>query len=472
MRKKLLTIISTMVVSCSICFTSNTVSAATLQDRLCGNNRYETNSKIVDAGWTSSKYAVIASGEDFADALCASPLAQQNKAPILLTKKDNLSIENKKQLSKLEVKKVFIIGGTGVVSDNVKFQIENMGIETNRICGQNRFETSVEVGKNIKNASGVVVTNGYGYADALSMAPIAAQKGMPILLTGKEDLPKITKDFLSSKKLTESYIVGGNAVVSDKIASQLKNNIRLAGKSRYDTNSAVLNHFADKFDYDKVYVSSGEGYSDALSGSVLAAATKSPLILVKKDSVDSSVISSVKNKHDKYNNVIVLGGTAVVSDVSANSIVQGIKYLNDKEVLTLINNADRLAYPVVEANRMPTIYIGDTAYQKFEEKFNSPEKLFAYLNKNYTKSGTNKIMNMLEVKEIDGTYYKIVGQLGDYSPDILNAKIKSKSISNNKMNLVISVRNLSENYMNTYKATLIYEDGEWRVDYWDGMMVK
>ncbi|MDS1004670.1 cell wall-binding repeat-containing protein [Clostridium sporogenes] len=452
-------------------FSSNVVSAATLQERLFGSDRYETNSKIVDSGWTESEYAVIVNGEDFADALCASPLAQENKAPIILTKKDNLSIENKKQLSKLKVKKVFIIGGTGVVSDSVKSQIESMDIETNRICGKNRFETSVEVAKNIKNASGIVVTNGYGFADALAISPVAAQKGIPILLTDKEDLPKEAKEFLASKILTESYVVGGTGVVSNKISSELNNNIRLGGKNRYETNSIVLNHFADKFNYDKVYVASGENYPDALSGSVLASASKSPLILVG-DSVHSSVMTSVKAQHDKYNNIIVLGGTGVVSDVSANSIVQGIKYLNDKEALTLINDANKLGYPVVEANGMPEIYIGDKSYQKFQDEFNSAEKLYTYLNKYYTKSAINEIKSMLKVKEIDGSYCKIIGQLGDYNPDIINAKIKSKSISNSKMDLVILARNLPDNYIGTYKATLIYEDGEWRVDYWDGIMVK
>ncbi|APH16105.1 cell wall binding repeat 2 family protein [Clostridium sporogenes] len=469
MKKRLLNITSAVVASCVMFFSSNVVSAAALQERLCGNNRYETNSKIVDSGWTESEYAVIVSGEDFADALCASPLAEQNKAPILLTNKDNLSIENKKQLSKLKVKKVFIIGGTGVVSDSVKSQIESMGIKTNRIYGQNRFETSIEVAKNLKNVRGIVVTNGHGFADALSIAPVAAQNDMPILLTDKEDLPKVTKEFLASKTLTESYVVGGTGVVSDKISSQLNNNTRLGGKNRYETNSIVLNHFADKFNYDKVYVASGENYPDALSGSVLAAATKSPLILVG-DSVDSSVMTSVKTQHDKYNNVIVLGGTGVVSDVSANSIVYGIKYLNDTEALTLINNANKLGYPVVEANGMPEIYIGDKSYQKFQDEFNSPEKLYAYLNKYYTKSAINKIMSMLEIKEIDGAYCKIIGQLGTYSPDILNAKIKSEAISNNKMDLVISVRHLQDGYAGTYKATLMYEDGKWRVDHWDGLM--
>lgn len=320
MKKRLLMSIFAAAVSCIIFFTSGVVKAATLQDRLWGNDRYQTNSKIVDLGWTSSEYAVIASGEGFADALCAAPLADQYKAPILLTGKEALSIESKEQLLKLKVGKVFIIGGTGVISDNIKAQIESMGIETTRIYGQDRFETSIKVAKNLKDVSGVVVTNGYGFADALSIATIAAQKGMPIILTDRDDLPAVTKDFLVNKSFNESYVLGGTGVVGIKINSYLKNPVRLEGSSRYETNAAVLNYFTDKFNYDKVYVASGESYPDALSGSVLAASSNSPLVLVG-NSIDPSVMNSVKAKQDKYNNVIVLGGTAVVTDASINDIV-------------------------------------------------------------------------------------------------------------------------------------------------------
>ncbi|NMM62841.1 cell wall-binding repeat-containing protein [Clostridium sp. P21] len=472
MRKRLLIIVSAAAISCAVFFASNAVGAASLQSRIWGNDRYETNFKIVDSGWTSSEYAVIASGEGFADVLCAAPLAKQYNAPILLTEKYNLSSGAQKQLSNLKVKNVFIIGGTGVVSDNVKSKLENMNIKTTRICGKDRFETAVKVAKNLKSSTGVVVTNGYGFADALSIAPIAAQKGMAILLTDKEDLSLPVKNFLDSKSYTESYVVGGTGVVNDKIASQLKNNTRLGGNSRYATNSAILNHFADKFNYDKVYVASGENYPDALSGSVLAASSNSPLILVGT-SVDSSVMSSVKDQHDKYKSVIVLGGSGVVSEESANSIVQGIEYLNDSEAVTLINNADKLGYPVVEANHMPVIHTKDGKYyQRLEDKFNSKEKLFSYLNEYYTELGSNRIMNMLELREIDGAYCKKVGQLGCYPPDILNAKVVSKTSSNNRMEVVIAAKDLSDGSIDQYKAVFMYESGKWLVNYWQGLMVK
>ncbi len=322
MYKRILCAFSALLLS-TVLLLPTQVEATPLSKRLAGSNRYETSSKIALEGWTTSNYAVVASGEGFADALCAAPLAKNYNAPILLTGKNTLDLNTKAELIRLNVKNIFIVGGPGVVSDNIKDQLESMNIITTRIYGQNRFETSLQVAKSLGTTSGVVVTNGFGFADALSIAPVAAQKGMPILLTDKDDLSLAVKEFLDNSSYSESYIVGGSGVVSDKIASQLKNNIRLGGSSRYGTNSAVLNYFADKFSYDKVYIASGENYPDALSGSALAASSNSPLILVGR-SIDSSVMSSIKTQHDKYNNIIVLGGTAVVADSLANCVVSGV----------------------------------------------------------------------------------------------------------------------------------------------------
>ncbi|WP_052085601.1 cell wall-binding repeat-containing protein [Clostridium sp. HMP27] len=353
MRKIMLRVVSTLTLSLTVSLTSQ-VNAANLEDRLAGNNRYQTGAEIVGKGWTTSDYVVIASGEGFADALCAAPLAKKYNAPILLTGKNTLDLNTKNELKRLNVKNVFIVGGTGVVSDSVNSEIKGMTIETTRIAGKNRFETSLEVAKNLGESSGVVVTNGFGFADALSIAPVAAQGGMPILLTDKADLSDQVKGFLSNKSYEKSYIVGGSGVVSDKIASQLKNVTRLGGSSRYGTNAAVLNQFSNEFNYDKVYVASGANYPDALCGSALAALSNSPLILVGT-SVDSSVMSSIKAKHDTYNNVIILGGTGVVSDIVADNVVSGainvISVTLNKTSNTLgIDEAVTLAATILPSN--------------------------------------------------------------------------------------------------------------------------
>ncbi|AGY78181.1 cell wall-binding repeat-containing protein [Clostridium autoethanogenum] len=473
MKKKLSGIIFTAAIFCGMFLTSNVVSAATLQDRLCGNNRYETNSKIVDSGWTSSEYVVIASGEGFADALCAAPLAEKNKAPILLTGRDALSSEAKEQLTRLKVKRVFIVGGTASVSDNVKSEITNMNIETTRIYGQNRFETSLAVAKALGNINGVVVTNGFGFADALSIAPIAAKKGMPILLTDKDDLSTPIKEFLHNSSYNESYIVGGTGVISDKVSSQLNNVTRLGGNSRYDTNSAILNHFANDFSYDKVYIASGENYPDALSGSVLAASSSSPLILVGSY-VDPSVESSIKAQHEKYNNVVALGGTGVVTDSVINSIVSGvfIPGISDDEIKNLIYNADQ-AYIQIhslgsydENDSIPTEREGET-YYKLKDNVNTYDKLFNYYNKYFSEKKSNYFINTDLFIKSNNIFY-ILGCNPGTRPLFLQSKIENKTVDNNKINVTLNCYheddNTEEESPSDCTFTLIYENGCWLVD--------
>ncbi|MEY7999429.1 cell wall-binding repeat-containing protein [Clostridium sp. Mt-5] len=322
MYKKFLSIMATLALSILLIMPSQIVNAASFNQRLAGQTRYETAVKVVQQGWTSSDYVVLASGQDFPDALSAAPLAKKYDAPILLTGKSTLDSNVKSELQSLATKNVFLIGGTGSISSNVESQLKDMDITVTRIAGSDRFQTSLAVAKSLGDFTGVVLVNAYGFADALSIAPVAASQGMPIILTTPNALPSEAKSFLDSSNYSKSYILGGNGAVGNTIASQLKNVTRIGGPNRYATNAAVLKQFEDSFNYDKVYVVSGENYPDALCGSALAAKYNSPLILVGS-SVDTSVIDAVKAKLSSYGSVIALGGKSGVSDLNAGDISKG-----------------------------------------------------------------------------------------------------------------------------------------------------
>lgn len=59
----------------------------------------------------TSDYAILVNGENFPDALSASVLAKKYNAPILLTGSSSLDDTASNQLTRLKVKKVFIVGG-------------------------------------------------------------------------------------------------------------------------------------------------------------------------------------------------------------------------------------------------------------------------------------------------------------------------------------------------------------------------
>ncbi|RNC63065.1 MAG: N-acetylmuramoyl-L-alanine amidase LytC [Candidatus Dichloromethanomonas elyunquensis] len=281
-------------------------------ERLAGANRYETSKDICASGWNTSYYAVVVSGENYPDALCSSPLAAKYNAPILLTSKNSLDLQTKAELTRLNVKGVFLIGGLGVISADTEQAIKNMGITVSRIAGSDRYETSLKIAQTIGQASQVVITGGDNFPDVLSMAPITALNGIPILLTPNNTLSNNLKLYLQNS-VKKTYILGGTNVISDGIMSLLPSPQRLNAANRYENNVNIINTFADELDFSTCYLATGESYPDALSGSVLAALTKSPLILVNSP-IDPSTLNFIRDKKNAIKKMVVFGGTGVVPD--------------------------------------------------------------------------------------------------------------------------------------------------------------
>lgn len=323
-------------------FNVNAEASAT-RDRIYGKDRIETSVKIAQEGWKdTADTALIVRADDYADALCAAPLAKKYDAPIFLSSKNGLSTSVLDELKNLKVKKVFIIGGTGVLSQNIEKDLSNIGIKNvERISGKDRYETSLNVAKQIGEVHSIVIASGNGYADALSIAPIAAQKGMPILLSKKDKLPENIKDYIDGLKVEKSYVIGGSGVISDEVKESLDNSERLGGKDRYETNVKAIEKFKNELNFDTIYVTDGNGYADALSVSSLAAKECSPLMLVSKNL--SQTITDFINKNVKETSKFVaLGGNTVVLDSVLDKMVNVVhKTVVAKNVKVRIEASDK-----------------------------------------------------------------------------------------------------------------------------------
>ncbi|MBC2582737.1 cell wall-binding repeat-containing protein [Clostridium sp. DJ247] len=325
--------LSMFVITNFIVFSSSKVSAAS--NRLWGQDRYATSVAISKEGWTSSDYVVIASGEDYADALCAAPLAKKYNAPILLTESADINDNVKQEIKRLNAKHVLIIGKYSSVSQNTENEIKTLVSDIKRLGGNDRYETSVIVAKELGNISGVTVTSGNGFADSLSIASIAAQKGMPILLTAKDKLPEVIKNYIeeNNTNIKDSYIIGGQGVISDNIAEQVsKSSVRLYGQDRFETNLNVMKYFKQDLKFDNLYVVQADGptgneFADALSGSALAVKTSSPVILTYK-TIPSATEKFIKENVKTKSNIIALGGVASVPEDIISTIQDDIDVSN------------------------------------------------------------------------------------------------------------------------------------------------
>lgn len=200
---------------------------------------------------------------------------------------------------------------------------------SNRFGGQNRYGTSTAISKNNWTAPVdsskhyAVIVTGLNYPDALSAAPLAKKYDAPIFLVSKTlDTPDSqnadtkVSDELKRLKVTDVFIVGGTGVVSSNVENEIKKlsiNIaqRFAGANRYDTAVKVANTIGTT---NGIAIANGYVFQDALSVSSIAAKLGMPIILVPKDSFDSSsncVLNYIKGK--SIPKTYVVGGTDVIS---------------------------------------------------------------------------------------------------------------------------------------------------------------
>jgi len=301
--------------------------------RLAGKNRFLTAVEISKAGFETADTAVLAYGMNYADALAGVPLASKLNAPILLTYTDTLDSATLEELGRLKAKKVIILGGTGAINEDVEVEIKRNGLENERIAGTTRFGTATAVAEKLsEEPQEVFFVFGNGFADALSVSAVAAQKNAPIIyLTTNGDLHADTAAYLAKLKekgsVQKAYFIGGTGVISDDMMKKAYTALgleetatqRIAGNNRFLTCVEINKAFADVLTGKTVCVATGANFPDALAGGVLAAQKKASLFLATGKLSDEQ-IAYLKAKAAE--SLCVFGGVGAVPDELVKSIVQ------------------------------------------------------------------------------------------------------------------------------------------------------
>lgn len=198
-----------------------------LVERVYGNDRAETAAEIAKRVGAPSGKAIIATGLNFPDALAVSPVAAANNLPILFVYGNRIPKATLDAISELGIKQVDVIGGPNVVPDSAVDALQSMGIGVNRIYGDNREMTALEIAIAYSGIEkGIFLATGYNFADALSVAPLAAKLGRPLLLCEKSSVYKNVARYIRGKKLAADGItvIGGENAVSSAAVAKLFNN--------------------------------------------------------------------------------------------------------------------------------------------------------------------------------------------------------------------------------------------------------
>lgn len=305
--------------ACNVTVADGTVNTI----RLGGSDRFETSVAISKSGWENgSTYAVLATGNDYPDALSAAPLAKKYNAPILLTDTKTIPQVTLDEIKRLNTTYIFICGGTGAVSQEIENQLNSMGITTERLMGADRYATSVAIANKLGNGSGkLMVANGYDWSDALSVSSIAAKEGIPIILTDKDNLPDSLQSFIDNTNFSKAYVLGDTDLISNAIASKLPNSERIVGSNKYERNINIIKTFQSELDSTSICIATGSDFPDALSGSALAATLSSAIVLVDDNNLQDVTTQYTTQALVTAKNIYVFGLQGAVSDATISKLV-------------------------------------------------------------------------------------------------------------------------------------------------------
>lgn len=332
----------------------------TKQVRLQGSTRYETaisisNELAVQHSIELSlggKFpnVVLASGNNFPDALAGAPLANQEQAPILLV--DSTPEASTATLDYIQANvdtngKVYLLGGTGVIPHSFTEKLASMGFSTQNILqlgGKDRNETSLIIAKHLKNPTKeAVLVSDSNFTDALTVAPTAVFDGAPILLVAETGLTPDQKALCDSVDIV--IVLGELATRTNPVYPKA---IGFSGANKYDTNGSWATSF-ENMPY--IALATGEDYPDALAGAVLTGSLGGGVIfLTRPDQLPQATLTAlnVNSYHNKqastienangqtvtlpaigYPTLYILGGTGAVSEsvqAQAASILDGPGY--------------------------------------------------------------------------------------------------------------------------------------------------
>ena len=302
------------------------VAQAPATVRLAGADRYATMAAIVREAFPSaSEWAVVATGEGFADALCASALAGARRCPVVLTARAALPQAAMSELRRLSVGRAYIVGGTGAVSASVESELSRMGILVTRIAGADRYATSAAVAREVRAISGhrsLAVATGASFADALSLGPWCYATASPVLCVPQGgELSGATLSEATSGGYASAVVAGGPNAVSRSVESQLKGMSveRIAGADRYATSARVAQwSCAHGLTWSRPAVATGRNFPDALAGAALQGTRACPLLLV--DASSDPTVALLRADGARASSVSVLGGTGAVSEALASSL--------------------------------------------------------------------------------------------------------------------------------------------------------
>ena len=310
--------------------------------RVQGPDRYTTAAQMAMASFNHADVAVLARGDDLADAVAASYLAgAQGGGPLLLTPPEQLPNDVLHALQKLKVKQVFVIGDATAVSDKVDTALRQHGMRTTRLAGVNRYATAAV----IEQASGqpgslpgfgatALLVNSDNLADAVAAGPITYHGRFPLLYTNTGDLPAETIAALQEDGIKHVVLIGPVTQIGTQVETALTamgvSTQRVTGAGDPASDSVAIAQFEQQTLHWALpqvdLVRGDQGGVDGVATIANAGANTGALLLTNgPGSLDPALSSYLTKQAGRVQQLIVVGDLTTITADTENDAAKALR---------------------------------------------------------------------------------------------------------------------------------------------------
>ncbi|MBH0116515.1 cell wall-binding repeat-containing protein [Salinibacterium sp. NG253] len=189
-----------------------------------GSSRYETSRIVIERAFPDgADTAFFATGANYPDALSASAAAGNSGSPVILINGTGSGVDSAtaKLIDRLDVSKIMIAGGTGVVSSKVFRALDAQpGVtKVTRYSGSDRYVTSEAINDaSFDTAPRAFFAVGTGFADALAGAALAGGTSAPLYVVPGNCVPKGVVSNLNDFDTSSRVLLGGAGALGSGVA--------------------------------------------------------------------------------------------------------------------------------------------------------------------------------------------------------------------------------------------------------------
>lgn len=219
---------------------------------------------------------ILASTENYPDAMIAAPAAKRLGIPILLTEKGELPQETQQALDQFQPSELVLIGGTSVISADLESSLAAQ-YNVTRLWGTTRYGTAVDVAEYFWSSGSdeaILIQNSLSDREGFMLAAakeLARDEMVPIYLTPDDSVPAVVLNSLQTLGVTEVTVVGPS--VSDSYRSALQEiNVSVTDTVTGPDDDAIREKVQDRLDDDvnassRLLVIASSGYRHSIAAS-------------------------------------------------------------------------------------------------------------------------------------------------------------------------------------------------------------